>query len=287
MRRGRGSTPYTKRPNARPQRSGSRRATRSPRSAPPRNGMPPQRSCPCRASLAGRRNIPLTAPCHPQPIALPASPPADLPSGPDPRPRGPLPQAREARAPASLIGPRSRASDRLWRGWGCDVRGGNERRLATEAVRAGLGLAVVDERLGAETTARARPFGVLGAGFGGVDHDAQVVARDDECVAVQREGPTWGWSMSWPGGPGQPATTPDSHSSAKRGLSRLAPRSAAELAVGGIAGGGHAQVGDEQGLEGGACSSGVWTARVPGPTRLRHTPLRSIPRHDGSPISAA
>src|SRR5260370_40054690 len=28
-----------------------------------------------------------------------------------------------------------------------------------------------------------------------------------------------------------------------------------------------------------ACSWGVWTARVPGPTRLRQTPLRSIPRH--------
>ena len=112
--RGRRSTPYTKRPNARLQRSGSRRATRSPRSAPPRNEMPPRRLCPCRASLAGRRNMPLTAPGHPQPIALPASPPADLPSGPDPRPRGQLLQARETRAPVSLI-TRQPANDRLWR----------------------------------------------------------------------------------------------------------------------------------------------------------------------------
>jgi hypothetical protein len=83
--RGRGSTPYTKGPNARPQRSGSRRATRSPRSAPPRNAMPPRRSCPSQASLAGRRNMPLTAPRRPQPTTSRAAP-ADPPSGPPPRP---------------------------------------------------------------------------------------------------------------------------------------------------------------------------------------------------------
>ena len=76
--RGRRSTPYTKRPNARLQRSGSRRATRSLRSAPPRNEMPPRRSSRWQASLAGRK-MSLTAPCHPH-AALPAAT-ADLPSG--------------------------------------------------------------------------------------------------------------------------------------------------------------------------------------------------------------
>jgi hypothetical protein len=87
--RGRRSTPYTKRPNARLQRSGSRRATRSLRSAPPRNAMPPRRSSRWQASLAGRK-MSLTAPCHPH--ALPAAT-ADLPSGPASGRQ--VPQARE------------------------------------------------------------------------------------------------------------------------------------------------------------------------------------------------
>ena len=60
-----------------------------------------------------------------------------------------------------------------------------------------------------------------------------------------------------------------------------------ELAVGGIAGRGHAQVGDEQGFEAGLLLGRVDGA-VAGAERLRHTPLRSIPRHDVvSPISAS
>jgi hypothetical protein len=90
--RGRRSTPYTKRPNARLQRSGSRRAIRSPRSAPPRNAMPPRRSSRWQASLAGRK-MSLTAPYHPH-AALPAAT-ADLPSGPTSRPGRQVPQARE------------------------------------------------------------------------------------------------------------------------------------------------------------------------------------------------
>src|SRR5262249_57385516 len=42
---------------------------------------------------------------------------------------------------------------------------------------------LADERLRAEDGGEREPFGVLGAGFGGVDHDPQVVARDDEGVA--------------------------------------------------------------------------------------------------------
>lgn len=50
---------------------------------------------------------------------------------------------------------------------------------------------------------------------------------------------------------------------------------------------GRAQVGDDGGLEL-ASGLGVWRTWVPGPTRLRHTALRSLPRHpDGSPIRAA
>jgi len=69
--RGRRSTPYTRRPNARRQRSGSRRPTRSPRSAPPPNETPPRRSSRWQASPAGRRKMSRTAPCHPH-AALPA-----------------------------------------------------------------------------------------------------------------------------------------------------------------------------------------------------------------------
>jgi hypothetical protein len=47
--------------------------------------------------------------------------------------------------------------------------------------------ALVDECLGAEDDGEGEPFGVLGAGFGGVDRDPQVVAGDDEGVAVQRD----------------------------------------------------------------------------------------------------
>jgi hypothetical protein len=89
--RGRRSTPYTRRPNARLQRSGSRRVTRSPRSAPPRNAMPPRRSSRWQASLAGRK-MPLPAPCHPH--AAPPAATADLPPGPASR-LGQVPQARE------------------------------------------------------------------------------------------------------------------------------------------------------------------------------------------------
>src|SRR5580704_16667027 len=45
--------------------------------------------------------------------------------------------------------------------------------------------ALVDERLCAEDDGECEPFGVLGAGFGGVDRDPQVVAGDDEGVAVE------------------------------------------------------------------------------------------------------
>jgi hypothetical protein len=55
--------------------------------------MPPRQSSPCQASLAGRREMSLTAPCHPH-AALPAAT-ADLPSGPASRPGRQVPQARE------------------------------------------------------------------------------------------------------------------------------------------------------------------------------------------------
>lgn len=45
--------------------------------------------------------------------------------------------------------------------------------------------ALVDERLCAEDDGEREPFGVLGAGLGGVDHDPQVVAGDDKNVAVE------------------------------------------------------------------------------------------------------
>ena len=45
--------------------------------------------------------------------------------------------------------------------------------------------ALVDERLGAKDGGEREPSGVLGAGFGGIDHDLQVVAGDDEDVAVE------------------------------------------------------------------------------------------------------
>lgn len=43
----------------------------------------------------------------------------------------------------------------------------------------------VDERLCAEDDGECEPFGVLSAGFGGADRDPQVVAGDDEGVAVE------------------------------------------------------------------------------------------------------
>ncbi len=58
----------------------------------------------------------------------------------------------------------------------------NETYLVTAPVRC----------LGAEDGEQREPLGVLGAGLGGVDHDAQVCARDAEHVAVQRQGPTCG-----------------------------------------------------------------------------------------------
>ena len=48
---------------------------------------------------------------------------------------------------------------------------------------------VSDECLGAEDGEECEAFGVLGAGLGGVDDDAQVAARDAEHVAIQRQGP--------------------------------------------------------------------------------------------------
>ena len=51
---------------------------------------------------------------------------------------------------------------------------------------------LVDERLCAEDDGECEPFGVLGAGFGGVDHDPQVVAGDDESVAVECDEPDVG-----------------------------------------------------------------------------------------------
>jgi hypothetical protein len=46
-----------------------------------------------------------------------------------------------------------------------------------------------DERLDAEDGDQGEAFGVLGAGFGRLDHDAQVAARDGEDVAVQGDRP--------------------------------------------------------------------------------------------------
>jgi hypothetical protein len=50
-------------------------------------------------------------------------------------------------------------------------------------------LCLVDERLCAEDDGECEPFGVLGVGLGGVDHDPQVVAGDDEGVAVECDEP--------------------------------------------------------------------------------------------------
>src|SRR5277367_7078781 len=46
---------------------------------------------------------------------------------------------------------------------------------------------LVDQRLRAENDGEGEALGVFGVGLGGVDHDAQVVGRDDEGVAVQRD----------------------------------------------------------------------------------------------------
>jgi hypothetical protein len=43
--------------------------------------------------------------------------------------------------------------------------------------------------LGSENDREAESFGVFRVGFGGVDHDAEVVAGDDEGVAVERDAP--------------------------------------------------------------------------------------------------
>ena len=45
-----------------------------------------------------------------------------------------------------------------------------------------------DERLGAEDGQEFEAFGVLAAGLGRVDHDAQIAALDPEHVAIQRHG---------------------------------------------------------------------------------------------------
>src|ERR1700728_2411228 len=70
----------------------------------------------------------------------------------------------------------------------CPVRGAAE--LIASSLRLGLNevpavAALVDEGLGAEDEGECEPVGVLGAGFGGVDRDPQVVAGDDEGVAVE------------------------------------------------------------------------------------------------------
>ncbi len=50
----------------------------------------------------------------------------------------------------------------------------------------------VDQRLRPENDREREALGVLRLGFGGIDHDAQVVGRDDERVAVQRDVPDVG-----------------------------------------------------------------------------------------------
>jgi hypothetical protein len=45
----------------------------------------------------------------------------------------------------------------------------------------------VDQRLCAENNREGEALGVFRRGFGGVDHDAQIVGGDDERVAVQRD----------------------------------------------------------------------------------------------------
>jgi hypothetical protein len=52
--------------------------------------------------------------------------------------------------------------------------------------------ALAGEGLCAENHGECEPFGVLGTGFGGVDHDPQVVAGDDEAVAVECDEPDVG-----------------------------------------------------------------------------------------------
>ena len=50
----------------------------------------------------------------------------------------------------------------------------------------------VDQRLCAENDREGKAFGVFGFGFGGIDHDAQIVGGDDKCVALQRDVPDVG-----------------------------------------------------------------------------------------------
>src|ERR1700737_3248999 len=47
----------------------------------------------------------------------------------------------------------------------------------------------VDQRLRAEHYREGETLGVARVGFGGVNHNAQIVGGDDERVAVQRDGP--------------------------------------------------------------------------------------------------
>jgi hypothetical protein len=49
--------------------------------------------------------------------------------------------------------------------------------------------ALVDEHLGAEDDGQREAVGVVGARFGGVDRDAQIVAGVDECIAVEGDVP--------------------------------------------------------------------------------------------------
>lgn len=136
-----------------------------------------------------------------------------------------------------------------------------------------------DEILGAEDDREREALGVLAPRLGRVHDDPEVVASDDEDVAVERD-PTDltvvdDFVTRLLLGVAETGRIPELEESGARDTEvsdeRGDPRSLGyRLAV--------SRRSATSPASNAAFSLGVWTTRVPGPMRLRHTALRSTPR---------